>query len=681
MTDTNPLLDNTILPKFNEIKVSHIRPAVDSVLLKNRQCILMLENLSVAPNWENFVEPLELLDDNLSRVWSPVSHINSVADNDELRTVYEECIALITAYYTEVGQNEKLFEKFILLNNGADFSELTSSQQKVVTNSIRDFKLSGVDLGETSKKRFADISEQLSNLSNTFSKNVLDCTDKWSMTIADIEELGGLPQSALAMAQQEATNAGETGWRFTLKAPSFVPFITYADNSQLRRKIYEAYVTRASEVGPHSSEFDNSKIIEEILQLRKEQAQLLGFDSYADYSLESKMASGVGQVEEFLIDLSQRARNSAVSELAEVAEFAENCGHSEEVMAWDLAYFSEKLKQDKYDLSDEALRPWFPLDTVLKGLFSVVNRLFSITVRECSDFQRWHSDVRLFELVDFDGEVRGRFFVDLFAREKKRGGAWMADCVSRRRIENDIQLPVAFLVCNFSPPLDNKPALLTHDEVQTLFHEFGHGLHHMLTKVDYVSISGINGVEWDAVELPSQFMENWCWEAQALEMISGHFETGDVLPVEMLEKMKAGKNFQAAMQMLRQVEFSLFDLTIHSGSIAEKNIDVLSVLQQVRSQVAVTKAPEFNRFPNSFGHIFSGGYAAGYYSYKWAEVLSADAFSLFEETDIFDENSGQQFLSCILEKGGSANALELFEQFRGREPDSAALFRHCGLAA
>jgi oligopeptidase A len=681
MTAPNPLLDSVGLPKFNEIKVSHIRPAVDAVLSSNRENIKVLETMTQMPDWISFVQPLEDLEDYLSRVWSPISHLNSVADNEELRIVYEDCIALLSAYYTEVGQNKRLFEKFTKIKNDAGFSKLKKEQQKVVDNNIRDFRLSGVDLDDDSKVRFAEISEQISSLSNIFSKNVLDCTDKWSMIISNAADLSGLPESAMAMAAQEAKNVGESGWRFTLKAPSLIPFLTYAENRDLRKKLYKAYVTRASELGPHCKDYDNSSIIEDILRLRAEQAELLGFENYAEYSLQAKMAKDVTQVEKFLFDLAERARGAALEELEELKQFAKINGHAGDLEAWDLSFYSEKLKQNKFDLSDEQLRPWFPLPTVLNGLFSVVSRLFSITVRPCENVQVWHPDVQTFELLDSGGEIRGQFFVDLYAREKKRGGAWMADCVSRRRVSDSVQIPVAFLVCNFTPPVGDKPALLTHDEVLTLFHEFGHGLHHMLTKVDYVSISGINGVEWDAVELPSQFLENWCWEADALEMFSGHYKSGEVLPVEMLDKMKAGKNYHAAMQMLRQVEFSLFDLSLHSGYPSIPGETAMTVLQRIRREVSVVEAPEFNRFPHSFGHIFSGGYAAGYYSYKWAEVLSADAFSKFEETGIFNQDTGNSFLSCILEKGGSDSAMNLFTEFRGREPDASALFRHCGLSA
>ncbi|KAA3621587.1 MAG: M3 family peptidase [Proteobacteria bacterium] len=681
MSDINPLLDVSGLPRFNDIRTEHIEPAVDAVLEANTRRVARIEKLGDSANWENFVAPLEDIEDNLDKVWAPVSHLNAVMDSEALRRVHDACLAKLTAYHAEMGQNEGLYRGFKAIAEGPEFDALDDAKKKVIENALRDFRLAGVTLQGDERRRFREISERLAELSNRFGHNLLDATDAWSMRVEDPAEVAGLPESALDLARQEADAHGEQGWRFTLQAPSFIPFITYAENRDLRRQLYEAYVTRASDIGPDSGRFDNAETMREILALRKEEAALLGFDNYAEYSLETKMASSVEEVESFLLDLARRSLPQGRAELAELREFASKEYGAESVEAWDLAYYSEKLKECKYEISQEALRPWFPLPRVLDGMFAVVNQLFGMVVRPVHGVQLWNDSVRFFEIVDADGETRGRFYLDLYARERKRGGAWMADCVTRRRRVDGVQTPVAFLVCNFTPPVGDKPALLTHDEVTTLFHEFGHGLHHMLTRVDEAPVSGINGVAWDAVELPSQFMENWCWERESLDMISGHFESGEPLPSVMLEKLRAGRNFQAAMQMLRQVEFSLFDLRLHSVHDPASGATIQSVLDQVREEVAVMIPPAFNRFPNSFSHIFGGGYAAGYYSYKWAEVLSADAFSRFEENGIFDPDTGRSFLVNILEAGGTRDAIELFVAFRGREPDVSALLRHSGLAA
>ncbi len=679
--DTNPLLDIAGSPRCSELEINRIRPAVDAVLENNRRTISQIEQHDENVTWNNFVSVLEDIEDRLDRVWSPVSHLNGVRDSDELRSVYEGCISKLSSYYTDVGQNEVLYRKFQAISETPEFEKLHTAQRKVIENTLRDFRLSGVELDARPKARFKQISEQLSSLGNRFNQNVLDATDSWSMILTSVDEVSGLPQSALEMARHEAQAVEEEGWRFSLKAPSYIPFLTYADNSDLRRRMYEAFVTRASETGPDGGRFDNGETMLEMLKLRQEKAQLLGFENYAEYSLETKMAESVAKVERFLLDLAARSLPAARCELEELKQFAAKVYGVQSLEAWDLAYYSEKLKQNKHDISQEQLRPWFPLPTVLNGMFQVVNRLFGITVKPASGAQVWHSDVRFFEIVDQNGELRGQFFIDLFARERKRGGAWMAECVNRRLTDLGIQTPVAFLTCNFTPPVGDRPPLLTHEEVTTLFHEFGHGLHHMLSRVDYSGVSGIHGVAWDAVELPSQFLENWCWEADALDMISGHYESGEPLPAEMLAKLKAGKNFQAAMQMVRQLEFSLFDLRLHSVFAPSSGCSIQSVLDQVRDEVAVVVPPEFNRFPNAFSHIFGGGYAAGYYSYKWAEVLSADAFGMFEENGIFDAGTGQAFMLSILEKGGSRDALELFRAFRGRAPDVVPLLRQSGLIA
>ena len=668
MTDQNPLLETSDLPRFGKIAAEHVGPALDTILDASHRCVKQLEALGADATWENFVEPLEDMEDRLERVWAPVSHLNSVMDTPEFRKVHDAGLRRITEFHTALGQNEGIFRGFEAVAASEAFAGFDEARRKVVENALRDFRLSGVALEGAARTRFKEISERLSDLGNRFSQNVLDATDAWVLKLTSAEDVSGLPESALELARQEAAANGEEGYVFTLKAPSFIPFMTYADSRPLRRRMYEAYVTRASEIGPDAGRFDNAGTIHEILALRREKARLLGFDNYAEYSLQTKMADSEDEVRAFLLDLADRCLPAAGRELDELREFANRQDAVETLQAWDLAYYSEKLKQERYELSEEELRPWFPLPRVLKGMFTVVERLFGVAVRPVEGVEAWHEDVQSFE-------------IDLYARAKKRGGAWMGDCVSRRRHGGVLQRPVAFLVCNFSPPVGDRPALLTHDEVTTLFHEFGHGLHHMLTQVDYSPVSGINGVAWDAVELPSQFLENWCWESEALDLVSAHFQSGERLPPEILERLRAGRNFQAAMQMLRQVEFALFDLELHSTYEPESSQSVQSVLDAVRDRVAVVKPPEFNRFQNSFSHIFGGGYAAGYYSYKWAEVLSADAFARFEENGIFDADTGRDFLVNILEKGGTRDAMELFVAFRGREPDISALLRHSGLAA
>ncbi|MCB1861027.1 MAG: M3 family metallopeptidase, partial [Gammaproteobacteria bacterium] len=547
---------------------------------------------------------------------------------------------------------------------------------------LRDFHLSGVDLPAEKKARFKEISQQLSKLASQFEENLLDATNAWSKLITDQSELAGLPESALQLARQTAQQRGEPeGWMLTLEFPSYLPVMTYADNRELRRELYTAFSTRASDQGPHAGQWDNSEIIEQILRLRHEQAQLLGFDNYADRSLAKKMAESSEQVMEFLNDLTARSHRQAETELAELRSFAAEHYRATELEAWDIGYFSEKLRQQRYDITQEELKPYFPETRVLPGMFAVVKRLYGIEISEVKGVDRWHPDVRFFEIRSHQGELRGQFYLDLYARPKKRGGAWMDGCIDRMFSDDCDQIPVAYLTCNFSPPVGGKPALFTHDEVQTLFHEFGHGLHHLLTRVDYPGVAGINGVAWDAVELPSQFMENWCWERPALDLISGHIESGERIPAALYQKMRAAKNFQSGMQMVRQLEFSLFDFRIHREYQPEHGGRVYEILNQVREQVAVVRPPAFNRFAHGFSHIFAGGYAAGYFSYKWAEVLSADAFSLFEERGIFDPETGASFLRNILEQGGSRDAMELFIAFRGREPSIDALLQHSGIAA
>ncbi len=570
------------------------------------------------------------------------------------------------------------------MNTSLNMNPISSwipAQRKVIENELRDFRLSGIDLSDENKQRYREIMQKLSKLTSKFGENVLDATQAWSKLIDDEAALSGLPESAIALTKQQAENEGKQGYLLNLEFPSYYPVITYADDRELRREMYEAYVTRASDEGPNAGQWDNTPIMEEILALRHEVAQLLGFDNYAERSIATKMAASTDQVVEFLQELADRSLPVAKQELQQIREFAKTRHGQTELEAWDIAYYSEKLRQSEYNISQEELKPYFPAPQVINGMFDVVGKLYGIKIQPHEGIDRWHDDVQFFEIVDSNNAIRGQFYLDLFARANKRGGAWMDECISRKVRDGKTQTPVAYLTCNFTPPIGDDPALLTHGEVETLFHEFGHGLHHMLTKVDYTSVSGISGVAWDAVELPSQFMENWCWEREALDLFAAHYQSGEKIPDDLYQRMKAAKNFQSAMQMVRQLEFSLFDFRMHREYNPEKGANVYELLDDVRKQVAVMQPPSFNRFPHSFSHIFAGGYAAGYYSYKWAEVLSADAFSAFEETHIFDKKTGQRFLQAILEQGGSREPMELFIDFRGREPTIDALLRHSGLAA
>ena len=677
----NPLIGLEGLPPFSKIKPEYVVPALKHGIEQSRKAIDdVLAKGSYT--WDDLVLPLEEADDKLSRMFSPVSHLNSVMNNDELRQAYEQCLPLISEYSTFVGQHQGLYEAYNALYNSNEFKTLTTAQQKTITNALRDFKLSGIALGADDQKRYGEISVRLSELASKFGNNVMDATLAWQKHITDESQLAGLPESALALASETAKSKDLDGWVFTLDFPSYLPVMTYADDRELRRETYTAFCTRASDQGPNAGEYDNSAIMSEELALRHELAQLLGFSSYAEKSLATKMAESPEQVFSFLEDLAAKSKPQAEQEVAELKAYAEQKHGISELQAWDFGYYSEKLKQEKYAISDEVLRPYFPANKVLSGLFETVNRLFGITVKEVNDFDSYHSDVRFFEIYDSSNELRGRFYLDLYARDRKRGGAWMDDCMGRKvRANGELQTPVAYLVCNFNKAVGDKPALFTHDEVTTLFHEFGHGIHHMLTQVDAAPVAGINGVAWDAVELPSQFLENWCYDEEALSFISGHYETGEALPKELLDKLLAAKNYNSGMQMLRQIEFSLFDFKIHNDYKAGEQCQIQAVLDDVRSRTSIVKPPEFNRFQNGFSHIFAGGYSAGYYSYKWAEVLSADAFSKFEEEGIFNAETGQAFMQNILEKGGSEEPMELFKKFRGREPSVDALLRHSGIAA
>ena len=670
-------------PIFSAIDTSSVVKDVEHAIANCKAVIE--ETVSKAEvSFINIVSQLEEADDELGRVFSPISHMNSVVSSDDLRKAHDACLPLLSEYSTFVGQHQGLCDLYKALAESEEFETLSQAQQKVVSNAVRDFELSGVALPDDKKQEYAKVQARLSDLSSQFSNHLMDATLAYTKHITDKEELAGLPQSALDAAQQAAHLKDLQGYVFTLDIPSYLPVMMYADNRELRQEMYTAYVTRASDqdhlaLGEKAGQFDNAEIIDETLKLRQQLAELLGFESFSEYSLATKMAESTEQVIDFLEDLATRSKPQAEQEKQEIEDFAQANFSMPDLQSWDYAYYSEKLKQDKYSVSEEELRPYFPEQKVLSGLFKVVSRLYGLEVVEVTNVDTWHADVRFFEIHDSIGRLRGSFYLDLYARAKKRGGAWMDECrVRRNKLDGTLQTPVAYLVCNFSGPVGSKPALFTHDEVITLFHEFGHGIHHMLTQVDVAGVSGINGVAWDAVELPSQFLENWCWQPEALSFISGHFETYDPLPQDLLDKMLAAKNFQSAMQMVRQLELSLFDFKLHLKR--DPNQSVQGVLDNVRAKIAVTKPPAFNRFQNSFGHIFAGGYAAGYYSYKWAEVLSSDAFSRFEEEGIFNHQTGQDFLNNVLEKGGSQEPMELFKAFRGREPSTDALLRHSGIS-
>ena len=668
------------LPFFSQLKIDEIEPTVKQTIADNKALIEQKLAELDAYTWDNFVAVLDEADDHLSKLWSPVGHMNSVVSNDKLRAAHDACIGLFSEYGTFVGQHQGLYEAYLSIANSAEFTELKGEQQKVIENALRDFKLAGIALSDDKKQRYGEIKQQLSQLQSTFSNNVMDATLAWSKLVTNLEILTGLPKTAISAAKQAAQEKELEGYLFTLDFPSYLAVMSYADNRELREEVYTAFATRASDQGPNANEFDNSDNIEQILALRHELAQLLDFNDFGEYSLATKMAEKPIQVIDFLTELADKSILQAKQERDQVFAFAQQKDGLDSLQAWDLSYYAELLKQQRYNISDEELRPYFPQNKVVNGLFDVVHRLFDLTIKESKEVDVWHQDVRFFEIYNRQKEHIGSFYLDLYARAHKRGGAWMNDCrVRRRQVDGSLQLPVAYLTCNFNKPVGDQEALFTHNEVVTLFHEFGHGIHHMLTKIESSSVSGINGVPWDAVELPSQFLENWCWEPEALALISGHVDTGDTLPADLLKKMLEAKNYNSALQMVRQIEFSLFDFILHHQYKVGEKGQVQRVLAEVRSKVAVIDVPQFNRFQHSFSHIFAGGYAAGYYSYKWAEVLSADAFSRFEETGIFNAETGRSFLTNILEKGGSEAPMTLFKAFMGREPSIDALLRHSGI--
>ncbi len=683
----NPLLDFSDLPFFDAVKPEHVTPAVSALLEENRAVVARLEAPMERVSWDNFVEPLENATEKLGRAWSIVSHLNAVVDTPELRAAYNENLPKVTEFWTELGQNLALFDKYKALKANGEYEALSPARKKIIENALRDFRLGGAELPDEQKARFADIQEKQAALSTKFSENVLDATNNYALFIDNEAELAGLPDDVKQAARAAAEKDDKAGYKFTLHFPSYFPILQYADNRELRETIYRANATKASELGA-KADWDNTQNIVEILKLRDEEAKLLGFNNFAEVSLVPKMAENPQQVIAFLQDLAKRARPFAENDLAELRSFAKKELGLDTLEAWDVTYASEKLREQRYAFSEQEVKQYFPEPKVIEGLFRVIQTLFSVEVKPDSA-TTWHKDVKFYR-IEKDGQLIGQFYLDLYARHGKRGGAWMDDARSRRLLQSSLQTPIAYLTCNFTEPaiVDGKakPALFTHDEVITLFHEFGHGLHHMLTQVDELGVSGIAGVEWDAVELPSQFMENFCWEWEVLQHMTAHADTGAPLPRDLFDKMIAAKNFQSGLQTLRQVEFALFDMHLHHDHDPEGNKSVQDVLNAVRHQVAVMIPPAFNRFQNSFSHIFAGGYAAGYYSYKWAEVLSADAYSAFEEAAAANGNTlsvktGQKFLREILAMGGSRPALESFKAFRGREPSIDALLRHNGMTA
>lgn len=674
----NPLLQSYDLPPFSSIRPEHVKPAIEQILADNRAAIEgILAQQNGAPTWAGLVLAMDELHDRLGKAWSPVSHLNAVCNSAELREAYEGCLPLLSAYWTELGQNPELFKAYEALASGPESKGYDIAQKTILEHALRDFRLSGIDLPAEQQQRYAEIQTRLSELGSRFSNQLLDATQAWTKHVTDEAALAGLTDSAKAQMQQAAQAKELDGWLISLEFPSYYAVMTYAEDRALREEVYAAYCTRASDQGPNAGQNDNGPVMQEILDLRQELSHLLGFKNFAELSLATKMAETPEQVLNFLRDLAVRSKPFAAQDLEQLKAYAAEQG-CPNLSSWDASYFGEKLREARYSVSQEALRAYFPIDKVLSGLFAIVQKLYGIQIRELNDFERWHPDVRLFEIEE-NGQHVGRFYFDLYARANKRGGAWMDGARDRRRTQGgELQSPVAYLVCNFTPAVGGKPALLTHDEVTTLFHEFGHGLHHLLTRVEHAGASGINGVAWDAVELPSQFMENWCWEPEGLALISGHYETGAPLPQDLLEKMLAAKNFQSGLMMLRQLEFSLFDFELHATHGDGRS--VLEVIEAIRDEVAVMRPPAYNRFANSFAHIFAGGYAAGYYSYKWAEVLSADAFSRFEEEGVLNPATGAAFRDAILAKGGSQEPMALFVAFRGREPSIDALLRHSGLS-
>lgn len=668
------------LPRFNTIYPEQIETRLQAQLNKNRAALKALLCQPGPYTWDNLMQPLEEMSDELHKMWSPVSHLHSVLSSEPLREAYNKALPLLTDYHTEISQNQALFQAISSIAESPSFVDLDAGQKKIIENDLRDFKLAGVHLSAEKKQRLAELNKQLSQLMTNFSEHLLDATQEWSLHVTDVSRLAGLPDSALHLAQEEAVRRKLEGYVLTLDAPSYSSAIKFLTDRALRKEIYTAYATRASDVGPNASRWDNAPLMEAILKIRHEMAQIVGFANYAEYSLATKTAKKPEKVLDFLYDLLRRSRPVAEKEYQETLALAHSLDGLESLEVWDVSYYSEKLQQSKFNFTQEDLRPYFSAQQAMQGMFALVNKLYGITVKEEQGLDVWHPDVRFFSIYNETGEFCGGLYTDLYARQHKRDGAWMDECLVRRRIKEEIQYPVAYLTCNFMPPAGGMPSLLTHDEVQTLFHEFGHCLHHLLTQVDYASVAGINGVPWDAVEFPSQFMENFCWEKTVLDWIAVHYQTGVNLPENLYRSMLQAKHFQTGLQMIRQLEFSLFDFRLHLEYDPQRGNQIDKCLAEVRKETAVIPVPAFNRFQNSFAHVFAGSYAAGYYSYKWSEVLSADTYAQFEENGILDPATGRSFMKNILATGGVRDPLVSFVAFRGREPTIDALLKQNGMA-
>ncbi|MCU0976705.1 MAG: M3 family metallopeptidase [Steroidobacteraceae bacterium] len=670
----NPLLAHDGPPDYATIRAEHIEPAIRAAIARHRQRLAAIL-AEPEPGFATLVEPFEEENHALARTWSPAEHLGAVRDSEAMRAACNACRVLLADYHAEVGQNAALHGACEAIRE-REGHWLPRAARRLLDNLLRDFRLAGVALPPEQRARFRELMQALATAQATFDENVLDATQAWSRHVTDPAELGGLPADALARAAAAARQRGLDGYVLTLDQPSYVAVLAHATNEPLRRQFYEAWTTRASDRGPHAGRYDNSALMERILGLRHETAQLLGFASYAELSLATKMAATPAEVLGFLGELARHYRPAAERELAELERFA-----GRRLAAWDVAFYAEKLREERHAVSQEALRPYFPLPRVLGGLAQVARQLYGLALEPRADVPLWHPDVRYYAILDHGGAEIAGFYLDPYARPGKRGGAWMGDCINRKHLGGRRAQPVAHLVCNFAPPSDGAPSLLTHSDVVTLFHEFGHGLHLMLTQVDYPSVAGINGVPWDAVELPSQFMEQYAWRAEVLPLISGHVETGEPLPAALLERLLASRNFHAGLAAVRQLEFALFDFRLHAEYDPATGGRIGEQLEAVRREVAVIRPPEFNRFAHAFTHVFSGGYAAGYYSYKWAEVLAADAFAAFEETGVFDAAIALRFLDAILSQGGSRDAMEAFVEFRGRHPEVGPLLRRDGIAA
>jgi oligopeptidase A len=677
---SNPLLQGGGLPPFDVISPEHVEPALRQLLAEGRALLEDLTRPQTPSTWEDFVAPMGDGLERLAWAWGIVGHLHSVNDIPPWRDAYNAMLPEVTRFYSELGQNTALFAKYKALRASGEFATLNRARQRIIENEIRDFRLSGAELPPAQKPRFQAIQEELAHLAAKFAENLLDATHAFAEIITDKADLAGIPADILHAARAAAQSQGVEGWKFTLQAPSYLPVMQYADNRALRARMYRAHATRASEFSDSGSkpEWDNGPLMPRFLALRQEEARLLGYQNYAECSLAPKMAESPAQVLEFLRDMAAKAKPFALEDMRELRDFAASQAHLPDLEPWDVAYVSEKLLQARYAFSEQEVRQYFTEPKVIGGLFQVIENLFDVRIKP-DTAPRWHEAVRFYRIETKTGARIGQFYTDLYARDTKRGGAWMDSAVSRKRDKAGLQIPVAYLNCNFSAPVGGKPATFTHDEVMTLFHETGHGLHHLLTQVDDLGVSGISGVEWDAVELPSQFLENFCWEWEVLKDMSAHVETGQPLPRALFDKMRAARNFQSGMMTVRQIEFALFDMLLHGDFTPERDA-ILALLEEVRQEVAVLFPPKWQRFPHCFSHIFGGGYAAGYYSYKWAEVLSADAYAAFEETGHpLDPDTGRRFLEEILSVGGSRPALESFRAFRGRDPKPDALLRHSGM--